>query len=443
MTVEAPPSRRRGRILSLGFALPGVNVDNYNFLTAPAFFDYDALVVDPRALSELIDGVIDGSVEARTYTGHRVSNDVSDHAAASLAAVLRRRRDETDRLLRAGGVVVCFAHPPVTHGGIAAMDATDDLFWLRDAPRPVAGEGSNVHVVDYQHPLAAFVLSQLANIAYTAHFPLDAAADDSVVFARSYGGAAVGVEPGRAAGRLAFIPALRAMPSSDARYTMSDTLQAGIRRMIGVMAEGRAPTWLAAHTLPGLEERAGDLARASQALAAAQSALDEAEKRHDELDRHRRLLWQEGALGLEDVAVEALRLLGFQVYANDPAAIELRDGDTRIFVEIEGGDGAIGMAPHYRLRQRIERAIERGGGAPRGLLLINGYRREPPEKRPPQASDGLRTAAETMRYCIATTAGLFDAVAAKLTGDDAAVAEYRRSVATTDGCREAPRPPDR
>lgn len=442
MTVEAPPSRRRGRILSLGFALPGVNVDNYNFLTAPAFFDYDALVVDPRALSHLIDGVIDGSVDARTYTGHRVSNDASDHTAVSLAALLGRRRDETDRLLRAGGVVVCFAHPPVTHGSIAAMDPIDDLFWLPDAPRPVAGEGSNIHVVDYQHPLAAFVLSQLANIAYTAHFLLDAAVDDTLVFARSYGGAAVGVEPKRDAGRAAFIPALRAMPPGDARYTMSDALQGGIRRMIGVMAEGRAPTWLAAHTLPGLGERAGDLARASQALASAQYALEEAEKRHDELDRYRRLLWQEGVLGLEDVAVEALRLLGFRVYANDPAAVELRDGDTRIFVEIEGGDGAIGMAPHYRLRQRIERAIERGGVAPRGLVLINGYRREPPEKRPPQASDGLRTAAETMRYCIATTAGLFDAVAAKLAGEDVATAGYRHLLATTDGFLQPPPSPD-
>ena len=56
-----------GRILSLGFPLPGPQVDNYTFLSAPSFFDYDAIVVDPNALSLLIESVIDGSAEAATF----------------------------------------------------------------------------------------------------------------------------------------------------------------------------------------------------------------------------------------------------------------------------------------------------------------------------------------------------------------------------------------
>ena len=45
-----------GRILSLGFPLPGTHVDNYTFLSAPAFFDYDAIVVDP--LDELAEQIV-------------------------------------------------------------------------------------------------------------------------------------------------------------------------------------------------------------------------------------------------------------------------------------------------------------------------------------------------------------------------------------------------
>src|SRR5436190_6452598 len=97
---DPSPSPRKviGRILSLGFPLPGTQVDNYNFISAPSFFDYDAMVVDPRSLSQLIEGVIDGSVQAATFAGIPVGNAPTSPTAASLADVLLRRRDETARL---------------------------------------------------------------------------------------------------------------------------------------------------------------------------------------------------------------------------------------------------------------------------------------------------------------------------------------------------------
>ena len=62
-----------------------------------------------------------------------------------------------------------------------------------------------------------------------------------------------------------------------------------------------------------------------------------------------------------------------------------------------------------------------------------GHRLLAPDERPPQTSDALRTAAGTMRYAIATTASLFDAVAAKFSGDDEAVAAYRRQLTAGEG----------
>jgi hypothetical protein len=175
------------------------------------------------------------------------------------------------------------------------------------------------------------------------------------------------------------------------------------------------------------------LAGAQSDLASAQSALTGAEGSYEELARFRRLLWQEGQVGLEDVVLEALRTLGFDVYAQDPVALELRAEGASVLLEIDASTAAVGMAPHHRLRQRIERAIERRGEAPRGLLIVNGYRLQAPDERPPQASDALRIAAETMRYCVTTTASLYDAVAAKLAGDEGAVAAFRRRIISSDG----------
>lgn len=439
--------RSIGRMLSLGFPLPGPLVDNYTFLSAPSFFDYDAIVVDPAALSRLIEDVISGSVEAETYGGRRVRNVTESPADLSLASVLLRRRAETEALLGHGGAVICFATPATVHERIEGGAPLDDYYWLPDdlirfvATCMTPADGTRVRITDYEHPLAAFVEGQLADVTYRACFEGTAAREARAhVFAESAGSKPVAIEPVARCGRVIFLPAIRE-PGGDLRYAMSDALQAGIRRVLGVMAEGRAPGWTEARSLPGLDERRQALDAARRAHEDAQAALARAEESYDELARFRRLLWQEGALGLEAVVVDALRLLGFDLYAGQRGDMELRTEAGAVFVEIDAGESAVGMAAHHRLRQRIERAIEERGQAPRGLLIVNGYRLEPPDERAQQVTDAVRIAAETLRYCIATTASLFDAVAARLAGDQRAVEAYRERLLTTGGLLAAERAP--
>ena len=426
-----------GRILSLGFPLPGVQVDNYTMLSAPSFFDYDALVVDPRAAGAAIENLISGS-EARTFAGAPIRVEPGDSGDIGLAEILRRRRDETARLLENGGVVVAFAQPArkrpmpgvgVEFGEYAWLPLPEGL--RLEPPLLAAGEGSQAHVVDWQHPLAAFVASQLANVAYRAHFDLRHVQGGSV-FATSQGGAAIGVELPLPRGRLIFLPALKAAPSGEGRYAASDALQAGIRHALGVMAQGRAPAWVETMPLPGLAERQQAALEARQAAEAAGEAQTEAEAACEALARFQRLLWQEGVLGLDGVVVEALRLIGFEVLDRDLAQIEARLGDVSALVEIEASEHPIDMGAHHRLRQRIEKAIERRGQAPRGILFVNGQRLSPPQQRQ-HVTDAVRVASETMRYCVAPTSGLFEAVAAKLRGEDDAVATYRQRLMATDG----------
>jgi len=110
-----PARRVIGHILSLGFPMPGPLVDNYNFLTAPSFFDYDAIVVEPSALSQLIEDVARAEHEVQTFAGRAVRNEPREPQDESLADVLLRRRDETSAALENGAVIVCFAHPALVH----------------------------------------------------------------------------------------------------------------------------------------------------------------------------------------------------------------------------------------------------------------------------------------------------------------------------------------
>jgi hypothetical protein len=404
---QAAPRRRIGRILSLGFPMPGVRVDNYSFISAPSFFDYDAIVVNVAALSKLFSGVLDGSVEAMTFADRPVRAVAGAEGAIALADVIQRRRDEASQMLANGGVIALFAYPAQKHD-VPGLGVVDDLHWLTHAPAFSPAEGDHVELQDDAHPIAPFLIAQRDNISYRARIE-----SPNTVIARSVGGAAVAAELASATGRIVGLPALKSLPAGEARYAMSDALQAGLRRMLGVMAEGREPPWMAEYA-----------ARLPHDLSA------------DERARWCRLLWQEGQLGLEDVALDALKLIGFDVYASNPDALELRSQGTLVLLEIEGGSEAVGLAPHYRLRQRIERTVERGGDAPHGLLVVNGFRHDAPAGRRQQASSALVKLAE-MSYAIVPATLMFDAVAATLSGDDAPAALLRRRLLAEHGLIEA------
>jgi hypothetical protein len=298
--------------------------------------------------------------------------------------------------------------------------------------RLVRAEGSQVQVVDYEHPFAAFVSAQLANVSYRAEAS-PAGLDGIRVFARSAGGAAVGFEMPTGTGRVIVVPALKAAPAGDKRYAASDVLQAGIRRALDVEAAGRAPLWVPAYEpLPGFAGRATALREAQERAEAAKREVSKAEAAHAEQAQFQRLLWQEGAIGLEPVVLEALRRLRFEVHDRDANALEVRCPEGDALIEIEASEHPVDMAAHHRLRQRIERAIERRGSAPRGILFVNGQRLVTPSERQ-HVSPSLLTAAETMRYCIVPTPRLYDALVRDMSGDDDAAASFRRSLMATDG----------
>ncbi|MCH7998364.1 MAG: hypothetical protein IIA91_02645 [Chloroflexi bacterium] len=226
--------------LVLGIPLPHINFDNYSFLSAPSLFDYDQIIVDMSALSEAVEQARDGSPEHNTHSGQTVVNGPSSTKTFSLAELLRLRRLEAERALARGGTVVCLAYPDVAHEGIAGLPGWRRYDWL---PAPegfsytehlLAGFGKpGVEIADAEHAFAPYVDKFGGRLAFRAYASEQ---DESFsqcgrVFARSPGGAAVGVELKVGPGRVVLLPPLDSLDYSKDRVPLANVLCNCLERM--------------------------------------------------------------------------------------------------------------------------------------------------------------------------------------------------------------------
>ena len=431
------------RVLALGCTLPDAQVDNYDWASALSFFDYDAIVVDPaEAVSKLIEAVVEQGSGYLTYEDEPVGDGPSTSTTVGLADLLRRRREETERLLARGGLVVCFGYPDVAHPRVAGFTGAHRYYWL---PAPAGLDygatyvkpagGTHVTPTDYEHPFAAFLDSRRAGVQYRALFAEGAGGFGAhgKVIGRSPGGAAIALDLTIGGGRVIFLPALPQRLSPGERSAIAPSLVAAIRNTLLLGAEEEPPEWLDDQPLPGLVDAQSRLAAAEAGLEAAEAETIQARNEVRSIDRYRRLLWQEGKYGLELPVRDVLARLGFTTYGSvdDPAAF-LYDGES-VYVETEGSAGAVAMEPHYRLRQRLEEKIAQDGRRVRGLIVVNGFRELPPVERPQQYEDSLRVAAESMRYAVVEATQLFEAVRAHLEGDTERAKALCKRLIETEG----------
>ena len=426
------------RILSIGQGLPDQAVDNYNWASALSIFDYDALLIDPMlGVSKFVEDVARGEGEYETYDDLPVAEGFTNADAVGVVDILRQRRDETERFLTRGGLVVCFAYPDVAHSRVLGFTGFHRYHWL---PAPEGADygpeylkpasGRSVKVVDWEHPFAGFLDSTTAFL-YRASIAEGAAGfPGAKVLARSPGGAAVAVELPVASGRVIFIPALAVNVTSQQRSQIATALAAAIRNSLLTEAEGSAPDWVEELSLPGIEDARTRMEDAEAKLDELEAELDAARNDYRSLDRYRRILWQEGKYGFELPVRDALVLLGASSYAQSDEPAVFNMGSETVFVEAESAPGEVGMEPHYRLRERLEARIVKDKRRAFGLIVINGHNEIAPAERERQYADSLRIAAESMRYCVLTAADLFDAVRDKLEGRGDAKAFLRRLVET-------------
>jgi hypothetical protein len=96
--------------------------------------------------------------------------------------------------------------------------------------------------------------------------------------------------------------------------------------------------------------------------------------------------------------------------------------------------------PYVRLQRRVEAELLAGRPAPRGLVIVNGYRERDPDQREAEVSEPLQRACENYRFGLVTARALFELVRRALGGaDEAALLGMRRRLLQGSGLLAAER----
>jgi hypothetical protein len=443
-TVPNTPWRWIGldvQVLSISHRMQHRELHNATIFNAPSIQDFDAVLVDTHAMFESIREATEKAGEFQTYNDLPVVNGSSVDGFTGIADVLQRRREEFRAALERGVPIVVIPAPVEQLTNVAGFHGLDRYWFLPapegtvwDASTIVGGEGANVSINDHQHPFVAIIEAAGGELRYRAHlnerasgFPRDAR-----IFARSAGGAAVGVEVPVLNGRVIFVPGPREAGARWLAQREGEAVVEAFRDMLD-REEEMVPSWVPKVSVPSLDERERALKGAEEALETARAALDAARDARDAVAVLRDILWTRGARALGRGVTACALALGFEVTETDDGLVLSADGG-EIFVEAAASRDPIEMGPHYALRARIDAAIEERAAAPRGMVAITGHRLLDPSLRRQEYKDSLRVAAESVGFALVHTHDLFRAAIAALEGaDPTTIGAVRERLATTNG----------
>ncbi|MCZ7578498.1 MAG: hypothetical protein M5U18_16200 [Dehalococcoidia bacterium] len=233
-------------------------------------------------------------------------------------------------------------------------------------------------------------------------------------------------------GLVTFIPVL--FESSGANRTeLAQAIVDACRRLSGSEYLSEAPYWVRSMALPGLEQVEAELEEAQAGADQAVAHVTAVRERHDDLARHRRLLWEDGQPFAQAVT-ESLRMLGFVVTSAPLEPLLIESGGATAFAELESDREQVVEWPYVRLQRRLEEHLLKQGTAPKGLVIANGYREKDPDQREDELSEPLRIACENYRYSLLTSRTLFELVRRVLGGaDDATLLALRRRIMSGSG----------
>ena len=411
------------KMLSIGLPPIGGPFEHHNFGSAPSISDYDAVVVDMHAVSSFIGEVI-GPHTHRNASNVPITNSGTRNVPGqmSLAELVILRYTEARQLIKNGGLLICFAYPPV-YQRVRPLDDWYIFDWLppQDAtlylPESMVPGDGEIGEIDTSRPFAQFFQAFKDELRYKVYFTAGAieASQSAVPLAWSRGGQAVGIElspfPDEP-GKIIILPPVNELALTEPERVAS-VIQDCIAKSLGSVDS--EPNWTELISLPGLEALDADVDGIRLELTNITERLRQSEACRDELASLRRILWTAGPSQLTPLVTKSLEMFGFETSNDAENIIGLYEGGEKVsIVAIEGTAGQIDVDTYRGLLNQVQDELEQSGNLLKGILIGNGYRLELPSNRGDQFSESCRRGALSQGFSLMTTSELFGAVHAVL-----------------------------
>ncbi|MBH77202.1 MAG: hypothetical protein CL897_03105 [Dehalococcoidia bacterium] len=412
------------RILTIGYSLPNQNVDNHTVLNAPSLTDYEAVLIDPEAITTAVQQLLEGERSFNSLDGRPVVNGATTATQVSAADQLLRRTDEAQRFLEQGGALFVIGRPNAVLPGVIGFEGFDRFGWLPapkgggwNPPNLRAAEGKTIRIADDKHPLSAVLREHRRDLTYRAVLDpaITAGTNEGHVIAMGGSNMPIAVEFPVLAGRVVVTPVFANTTGTARTKLAQDMVDAMTAVATGAKAED-APGWARTLALPSSEQIEAELEEAEESESAATARTAAVRERLDALTAHRRLLWATGS-DFSAAVREALALLGLDATtAADGLAVT--EGEHTALVEVESSREDVAEWPYVRLQRRLERHLLDEGEQLRGIIVVNGKRTMSPTARRGEFTDALRVACENYGYALTTGQTLF-ALVQRALGTDA------------------------
>lgn len=439
-------------ILSVGCNLKDSRVTETDFSEAPAFEDFDVLIVDPahvwkNAFPDYRRDIVAGKQimkwDAKGY------NKILD-------LTLKQRRDETKRLLELNRLLICILREPRWAELEGVRDrygkqryANNYTWFPMEHDDQIASlfspaEGTRIHLVDGRHTFAPYIAHFKEHLAYEAYLEEDKIpyyferdGETGVeVFARTHGRRAVAFSFKLFGGTVVFIPPVA--PTLSQKESVAGKLLECILATTGAIEETEPPCWLPRYRqlLPGLSDLEDELERREQQLKCLQDEVDALKQQKHERTNYLKLLYEKGKFQLQPVVRDAFSILGFDVSEAEPSDGRLESPEGTAILEVEGKDNAPVDRDKYRqLLDYVDDDQRRTGSLKKGILVGNAFRFQDPLAREEQFTPQAIDAARGSHFCLLSADALFRLVVIVL-GDPSnenLKSDIRRRILETNG----------
>ena len=427
------------KVLSINKQLEHNLIDNSDFKSAPAFSDYDVLIIDPKGLSNFWKGQIH-----ETPSGIPQADTLRDKGYGNrMLSLFNRRKSEIEQLLKISqGIVICYLRRHEPSLRLIRYRKTiryyEDLniyswlpkfnFSLEDGETFRKGifpdqinfkyrEGSEISFIEQSHPFSKYFYAYKEQIKFECIVETEGSLEAFLpVISKNKVQETISCEVPIEGGKIIFIPPNLAETTKKEAGVLLDCIE-GIFEHV---AESPPPPWIEKYSLPNENKNKAKIEELDKRISEFQKEKQKLEEEQINILKFKGLLFAKGKRTLEPLVRDAFKLMEFNVLDSDQYEEEydlyIKEGNLTIIGEIEGTDSSLIDVDKYRqLLDYVEAELDKGIKC-KGILIGNAYRYKDPAERQNQFSNHAIKRCENQGFCRITTYQLYELVKKMLSG---------------------------